>query len=144
MSEERQYRPPASEWVRDQVKTIEATGDTTGVLVQGRPVVVVEILGARSGLWRKVPLMRVEHDGVYVAVASKGGAPEHPAWFHSLTVNPDVTIQDGTEFHEARARLVTGAERAEWWPRCVEAFPSYASYQSKTEREIPVFLLEPR
>jgi len=144
MSEERQYRPPASAWVRDQLKTIEATGDTTGVLVQGRPVVVVEILGARSGLWRKVPLMRVEHDGVYVAVASKGGAPEHPAWFHSITANPDVSVQDGTEIHQARARLITGAEREEWWPRCVEAYPSYATYQSKTEREIPVFLLEPR
>ncbi|WP_420114655.1 nitroreductase family deazaflavin-dependent oxidoreductase [Pseudactinotalea sp.] len=144
MNHERQYRPPATAWVRDQLETIEATGDTTGVLVQGRPVVVVEILGAKSGLWRKVPLMRVEHDGVYVAVASKGGAPEHPAWFHNITANPEVTVQDGTETHEAHARLITGAERAQWWPRCVEAYPPYADYQAKTEREIPVFLLERR
>ena len=144
MNQERQYRAPATGWVRDQLEKIEAAGDTTGVLVQGRPVVVVEVLGAKSGLWRKVPLMRVEHDGVYVAVASKGGAPEHPDWFHNISANPDVSVQDGTQTHEARARLITGAEREEWWPRCVEAFPPYAEYQTKTEREIPVFLLEPR
>lgn len=144
MNEERQYRPPATGWVRSQLEKIEATGDTTGVLVQNRPVVVVEVLGAKSGLWRKVPLMKVEHDGVYVAVASHGGAPEHPAWFHNITANPDVSVQDGTETHPARARLITGPEREEWWPRCVEAFPPYAEYQIKTEREIPLFLLEPR
>lgn len=142
VNHERQYRPPATGWVRDQLEKIEATGDTGSVSVQGRQVVVVEILGAKSGLWRKVPLMRVEHDGVYAAVASKGGAPEHPAWFHNITANPDVTVQDGTETFGARARLITGDERAQWWPRCVEAYPPYAEYQTKTDREIPVFLLE--
>lgn len=142
MNHERAYREPATDWVRRQVEKIEETGDTGSVDVMGRPVIVVEVLGARSGLWRKVPLMRVEHDGVYVAVASKGGSPEHPAWFHNITANPDVTVQDGTETHQARARLITGAEREEWWPRCVAAYPPYADYQTKTEREIPLFLLE--
>lgn len=143
MSEEREYRPPADEWVRKQLQTIERTGDTRSVDIMGRPVVVVEILGAKSGLWRKVPLMRVEHDGVYAAVASKGGAPQHPAWFHNIVANPDVRVQDGTEWHDARARLLEGAERAEWWERCVAAYPPYADYQRRTDREIPVFALEP-
>lgn len=142
MNHERAYREPATDWVRRQVEKIEETGDTGSVDVMGRPVIVVEVLGARSGLWRKVPLMRVEHDGVYVAVASKGGSPEHPVWFHNITANPDVTVQDGTETHQARARLITGAEREQWWPRCVAAYPPYADYQTKTEREIPLFLLE--
>lgn len=144
MTDERTFRPPASGWVRDQLARIDGTGDTRSVEVQGRPVVVVEVLGARSGLWRRVPLMRVEHDGVYVAVASKGGAPSHPAWFHSITANPDVVVQDGTERHERRARVAAGDERAQWWARCVEAFPPYRGYQEKAGREIPVVLLEPR
>lgn len=144
MSEQREYREPADAWVRRQLATIAETGDTGSVDIQGRPVVVLDILGARSGLWRKVPLMRVEHDGVYAAVASKGGAPEHPAWFASIQANPDVDVQDGTSTHATRARLVTGAERAQWWERCVAAFPPYAEYQRKTEREIPVLVLEPR
>jgi len=128
--------------VRTQLTAIETTGDTREVDIMGRPDVIVEILGAKSGLWRKVPLMRVEHDGVYAAVASKGGAPAHPVWFHNITVNPDVRVQDGTETHDARARLLSGDERAIWWERCVEAFPPYADYQTKTDREIPVLLLE--
>lgn len=144
MSEAREYRQPGEGWVRKQLATIEETGDTRSVHIMGRPVVVVEILGAKSGLWRKVPLMRVEHDGVYAAVASRGGAPQHPAWFHNITANPDVRVQDGTESHEARARLLEGAEREVWWQRCVAAYPPYAEYQTKTDREIPVFALEPR
>ena len=143
MDEEREYRQPGEGWVRHQLQTIETTGDTGSVDIMGRPVVVVEILGAKSGLWRKVPLMRVEHDGVYAAVASKGGAPEHPAWFHNITANPDVRVQDGTEAHSARARLIEGEERDAWWDRCVAAFPPYAEYQTKTDRQIPVLLLEP-
>ncbi len=143
MTDSREFRPPADGWVSRQLETIERTGDTGSVDVMGRPVVVVEILGAKSGLWRKVPLMRVEHDGVYAAVASKGGAPEHPAWYHSITANPDVRVQDGTQTRDARARLVEGAERAQWWQRCVEAFPQYAEYEKKTDREIPVVVLEP-
>ena len=143
MSDERKFRQPGEGWVRNQLETIERTGDTGSVDIMGLPVVVVEILGAKSGLWRKVPLMRVEHDGVYAAVASKGGAPKHPAWYHNITANPDVRVQDGTQTHEARARLVDGEERAQWWDRCVEAYPPYAEYQTKTDRQIPVLLLEP-
>lgn len=142
MSEEREYRQPGESWVRNQLQTIEETGDTGSVDIMGRPVVVVEILGAKSGLWRKVPLMRVEHDGVYAAVASKGGAPQHPAWFHNITANPDVRVQDGTQTHDYRARLIDGDERAAWWDRCVAAYPPYAEYQTKTDRQIPVLLLE--
>ena len=99
--------------------------------------------GARSGMLRRVPLMRVEHDGDYLAVASKGGAPEHPQWFHNLRVHPDVLVHDGTEQHVRHARLLEqGPEREAWWERAVRAFPSYADYQSSTGRTIPVFLLE--
>lgn len=144
MSEHREYRKPADSWVADQLEEIERTGTTRSVGIQGMEVVVVEIKGAKSGLWRKVPLMRVEHDGVYAAVASKGGAPQNPVWFHNITANPDVRVQDATEIHSAHARLATAEEREEWWPRCVAAYPPYAEYQEKTDRLIPVFLLEPR
>lgn len=144
MTDERRYREPGEGWVRDQLEKIEASGDTRNVQIMGRPVVVVEILGARSGLWRKVPLMRVEHDGAYAAIGSRGGAPKDPAWCHSIAANPEVTVQDGTERREARARLLTGSEREQWWERAVAAYPPYAEYQTKTDREIPVFLLEPR
>ncbi|MFV0253048.1 MAG: nitroreductase family deazaflavin-dependent oxidoreductase [Beutenbergiaceae bacterium] len=144
MSDQREFRPPTIGWVRDQLETIAQTGDTGSVGIDGKRVVVFEIEGAKSGLWRQVPLMRVEHEGAYAAVASKGGAPAHPAWYHSILANPDVTIQDGTAFHQARARLLTGAEREQWWQRCVAAFPNYADYQANTEREIPVFVCEQR
>lgn len=143
MNSERKYREPADQWVRDQLATIERTGDTGSVDIMGRPVVVVEILGAKSGLWRKVPLMRVEHGGSYALVASKGGDPQHPAWYASITANTQVRIQDGTSTLEAVAREVTGAEREAWWQRCVEAYPPYAEYQTKTDRTIPVLVAEP-
>jgi F420H(2)-dependent quinone reductase len=139
-----EYAPSTSSWVRDQVDTIERTGTTTSVHIQNRPVVLLTMLGKASGKVRKVPLMRVEHDGVYAAVASKGGAPDNPQWYANLLAHPDLDLQDDTETRPVRARLISGDERAEWWTRCVEAFPSYAEYQKGTEREIPVFLLEPR
>ncbi len=142
-NEERQFRPPASEWVRQQLETIDATGDTKSVDIQGRPVVVLTILGARSGLWRRVPLMRVEQDGVYAVVASAGGQPKHPVWYHNLLANPRIELQDGTETHALTARQVSGKERASWWEICVAAFPPYAEYQTKTDREIPVLVCEP-
>jgi F420H(2)-dependent quinone reductase len=142
MTQEREYREPGEGWVKDQLTEIERTGDTRSVQVMDRPIVVVEIQGRKTGLWRKVPLMRVEHDGAYAAVASKGGAPEHPAWYGSIVAHPDVTVQDGTERHDLRARLVSGEERAQWWERCVAAYPPYAEYQTKTDREIPVLVLE--
>lgn len=138
------YLAEKSRWVAEQLAAIDAAGDTRAAQVQGRPVVVVTMRGARSGLLRRVPLMRVEHDGSYAAVASKGGAPEHPAWFHNLLRGGEVLVHDGTEQMVRRVRLLEdGAERDAWWERAVEAFPPYAEYQTKTERQIPVFVLEP-
>jgi len=137
------YIPSPSAWVREQVETIEATGDTRSVSVMDRPVVMLTMRGRRTGGLRKVPLMRVEHEGVYAAVASKGGAPEHPVWYRNLLAHPRVTLQDGTASHTAVAREVTGEERALWWERCVAAYPPYAEYQERTERLIPLFVLEP-
>ncbi len=131
-------------WVRDQTETILRTGTTEGVTVFDRPVVLVTIRGAKSGKLRYTPLMRVEHDGRYGLVASKGGAPEHPSWYHNLVANPHVELQDGTVTKEYDAREVTGPERQEWWERSVAAYPPYAEYQEKTDRQIPVFVLEPR
>lgn len=139
---ERQFRPPASDWVRKQLETIDATGDTRSVQVQNRPVVVFTVRGATSGLYRRVPVMRVEHDGVYAVVASAGGQPKHPAWYHNLVANPEIELQDGTEVRRMRARQIFGDEREQWWGRCVAAFPPYAEYQKKTERQIPVLLCE--
>ena len=109
-----------------------------------RPVVLVTIRGAKSGKLRYTPLMRVEHDGRYALVASKGGAPEHPRWYHNLVPNPHVELQDGTATSEYDAREITGDERAQWWERSVAAYPPYADYQRKTDHLIPVFVLEPR
>jgi deazaflavin-dependent oxidoreductase (nitroreductase family) len=136
-----EYVPSTSGWVRDQVEKIEATGTTTSVSVQDRPVVMLTMLGV-SGKVRKVPLMRVEHDGVYAAVASKGGAPEHPQWYANVRKNPVLDLQDEDRTWAVRAREISGQEREQWWERCVAAFPPYAEYQVKTDRLIPVFLLE--
>ena len=137
-----EYAPSPSGWVRKQVEKIEATGDTRSVSVMNRPVVMLTMRGAKTGAIRKVPLMRVEHEGVYAAVASKGGAPKHPKWYGNLRTHPRITLQDGTETWDAVAREITGAERDEWWERCVAAYPPYADYQTKTDRLIPVLLLE--
>ncbi|NHA66816.1 nitroreductase family deazaflavin-dependent oxidoreductase [Phycicoccus flavus] len=140
MSDE--YIPSPTEWVRDQVSTIEETGDTRSVQVMDRPVVMLTMRGRKSGALRKVPLMRVEHEGVYAAVASKGGAPEHPVWYGNLRADPHLTLQDGTESWPAVAREIHGEERAQWWDRCVAAYPPYTEYQEKTDRQIPVLVLE--
>ena len=131
-------------WVREQTEKILETGTTEGVHVFDRPIVLVTIRGAKSGKLRYTPLMRVEHDGRYALVASKGGAPEHPTWYHNLVANPHVELQDGTVTKEYDARRVEGDERAEWWERAVAAYPPYAEYQTRTDRQIPVFVLEPR
>lgn len=138
------YIPSPSDWVREQVEEIERTGTTRSVGIQGMDVVLLTMTGRKTGALRKVPLMRVEHDGVYAAVASKGGAPDHPQWYGNLLANPDITLQDDTTVTQVRAREIEGAEREQWWARCVEAFPPYAEYQTKTDRTIPVLLLEPR
>lgn len=130
-------------WVRGQTEKILETGTTDSVDIMGMPVVLVTMKGAKTGKLRYVPLMRVEHDGRYALVASRGGAPEHPVWYHNLRANPTVTLQDGTDSGEFTAREIDGPEREEWWDRSVAAFPNYAEYQTKTSRRIPVFVLDP-
>ena len=142
MSISGEYVASPTGWVRTQVEKIEAAGTTRAVEIMNRPVVMLTMLGV-SGKVRKVPLMRVEHDGVYAAVASKGGAPEHPKWYANVRKNPVLDLQDDDRTWTVRARELEGAERDEWWPRCVAAYPPYADYQTKTDRLIPVFVLEP-
>jgi deazaflavin-dependent oxidoreductase (nitroreductase family) len=147
MSLEGRYEPSPSEWVRDQVELYEGSGGTEGATLRdtGLPVVIVTTRGNQSGTIRKTPLMRVEHGGEYALIASQGGAPKHPVWYHNLKANPDsVTIQDGPEPFAVTVREVEGNERAEWWDRAVAAFPPYAQYQLKTERVIPVFVATKR
>ena len=138
------YRPSPSGWVRDQVAAIEAAGDTRAASIMDRAVVLLTMTGRKSGDTLKVPLMRVEHDGTYAAVASKGGAPDNPQWYYNLLANPDITVQDGTDVHAVHARVIEGEERAHWWELCVAAFPPYAEDQAGTDRTIPVFVLERR
>jgi F420H(2)-dependent quinone reductase len=138
-----EYAPSTSERSRKQVAEFEASGGTRANTLRGYPIVVVTMRGARSGKVRKVPLMRVEHDGRYLAVASLGGAPQHPAWYHNLRAHPQAQVQDGAAVVDTTVRELDGEERALWWDRAVAAFPSYADYQRRTERQIPLFLLEP-
>ncbi|KOT40856.1 nitroreductase [Streptomyces caelestis] len=139
-----EYDPSPTQWVREQVELYESSGGTEGTTLQGRPVIVLTSRGAKSGKLRKTPLMRVEHEGRYAAVASLGGAPRHPVWYHNVKADPHVELQDGPAKFDMTAREVTGEEKAEWWKRAVAAFPPYADYQEKTDREIPVFVLERR
>ena len=138
-----EYEPSTSEWARTQAETYEATGGREANLLQGVPIIVLTSVGAKSGKLRKTALMRVEHDGDYVVVASKGGAPEHPAWYWNLVKEPHVELQDGEVKKDYRARELQGDERATWWERAVAVWPDYANYQKKTDRQIPVFVLEP-
>jgi F420H(2)-dependent quinone reductase len=138
-----EYEPSPTEFVRDQVEKYESSGGTEGTTMHGFPVVVLTTKGAKSGKIRKTPLMRVEHDGRYAVVASLGGAPQHPVWYHNVRANPRVELQDGPQRGDYEARELSGEERELWWDRAVAAFPNYAEYQTKTERTIPVVLLEP-
>ncbi|WP_329543846.1 nitroreductase family deazaflavin-dependent oxidoreductase [Streptomyces sp. NBC_01356] len=142
---EGEYEPSPTKWVRDQVELYESSGGTKGTTLMetGLPVIILTTLGAKSGKIRKTPLMRVEHEGRYAAVASLGGAPKHPVWYFNVKSDPRLELQDGAERREFTAREVTGEEKALWWERAVAAYPPYADYQKKTEREIPVFVLEP-
>lgn len=140
------YEPSPWDWVAEQVETYERTNGREANTLRdtGLPVIIVTTRGHRSGKIRKTPLMRVEHDGEYALVASKGGAPEHPEWFHNLQAEPTAAmIQDGAEPWDADVRQVEGDERAQWWKRAVDAFAPYAEYQEKTDREIPVFVARP-
>jgi deazaflavin-dependent oxidoreductase (nitroreductase family) len=138
-----EYEPSTSEWSRQQVELIESSGGTKGTTLRGMPVVVVTMLGAKSGKVRKIPVMRVEHEGVYAVVASLGGAPTNPVWYHNLLAHPLVELQDGPAKADYTVREVQGAERDLWWERAVAAYPDYAAYQTKTDRVIPVLVLEP-
>jgi deazaflavin-dependent oxidoreductase (nitroreductase family) len=137
-----EYAPSPSAWSRKQAESYESSGGTRSTTLNGMPVVVLTTLGRRTGKVRKTPLMRVEHDGVYAVVASLGGAPQHPVWYHNVLAHPQVELQDAAERHDYAAREVHGEERALWWERAVAAYPPYADYQTRTSREIPVLVLE--
>lgn len=137
------YEPSPQEYVRKQVEAYESSGGTEAATLRGKPVVILTTLGAKSGKIRKTPLMRVEDDGRYAVVASLGGAPTHPVWYYNIVANPTVELQDGPVKREMTAREVTGEEKERWWDRAVDAWPDYANYQTKTDRQIPVFVLEP-
>ncbi|MEE2059882.1 nitroreductase family deazaflavin-dependent oxidoreductase [Rhodococcus artemisiae] len=137
-----EYEPSPSKWAADQVETYESSGGTAGTTLNGKPVVVLTTRGAKTGKLRKTPLMRVEHEGEYAVVASLGGAPKHPVWYYNVIANPQVELRDGTEVYDMVARELHGDEKALWWDRAVAAFPDYADYQAKTDRRIPVFVLE--
>jgi deazaflavin-dependent oxidoreductase (nitroreductase family) len=145
MSADEEYEPSPQAWVRDQVELYEGSGGTQGTTLRDTalPVVIITNRGARSGKVRKTPVMRVEHDGRYAAVASRGGAPTHPLWYYNLRADPKVVVQDGQTKQDMVAREISGDEREQWWERAVAAYPPYAEYQQKTSRVIPVFVLEP-
>jgi F420H(2)-dependent quinone reductase len=142
-----EYEPSPAQWVRDQVELYEGSGGKEGNTLRetGLPIIIVTTLGVKSGKIRKIPLMRVEHGGEYALVASKGGAPTHPVWYYNLKDNSGpIEIQDGPEPAEYDVRQISGDEFATWWERAVAAFPPYAEYQAKTDRQIPVFVASPR
>jgi deazaflavin-dependent oxidoreductase (nitroreductase family) len=138
-----EYEPSPAQWVRDQVELYESSGGKEGTTLRDLPVIILTTKGAKSGKIRKTALMRVEHDGGYAAVASLGGAPKHPVWYFNVLSEPHVELQDGPVKQDMKAREVTGEEKALWWDRAVAAYPDYADYQRKTDRQIPVFVLEP-
>ncbi|WP_422747426.1 nitroreductase family deazaflavin-dependent oxidoreductase [Mycobacterium sp. WMMD1722] len=138
-----EYEPSTSDWAREQAEKYMESGGTEATELGGRPVILLTTVGAKTGKLRKTPLMRVEHQGEYAVVASLGGAPKHPVWYFNIKQNPRVELQDGPATAEYDAREVFGEEKAQWWERAVEAYPDYADYQDKTDREIPVFVLTP-
>ena len=137
------YEPSPFKFAADQVALYERTGGKEGNTLQGKPIVILTTRGRHSGKIRKSPLMRVEDNGTYAVVASLGGAPKHPVWYLNLRESPNVTLQDGPTVYELTAREVAGEEKARWWKIAVEAWPAYADYQAKTDRQIPVIVLEP-
>jgi deazaflavin-dependent oxidoreductase (nitroreductase family) len=140
---EGEYVPSAWPPIADQVALYEATDGKEGDTLEGKPVIILSTRGRKTGDVRKTPLMRVEHDGRYVVVASMGGAPQHPVWYLNLVADPHVTLQDGAVVTDLLARAANPEERALWWPRAAAAWPAYLDYQKNTEREIPVVILEP-
>lgn len=138
-----EYEPGTSDWARNNAEKYMESGGTEGTELKGKPVILLTTIGAKTGKIRKTPLMRVEHDGQYAIVASLGGAPKHPVWYHNVKAHPRVELQDGATTRDYEAREVFDDEKARWWERAVEAWPDYAEYQTKTDRQIPVFVLTP-
>jgi deazaflavin-dependent oxidoreductase (nitroreductase family) len=138
-----EYEPSTSDWARENAEKYMESGGTDGTELQGKPVILLTTIGAKTGKVRKTPLMRVEHNGEYAVVASLGGAPKHPVWYHNVKAHPQVELQDGEAAKDYEAHEVFGDEKAVWWERAVEAWPDYAEYQTKTDRQIPVFVLTP-
>lgn len=139
-----EYEPSTSGWAREQAEKFDSSGGTEGTTLQGKPIILLTTKGNKTGKLRKTPLMRVEHGGEYAVVASLGGAPKHPVWYYNIVAEPHVELQDGEVKQDYAAREVFGAEKAVWWERAVEAWPDYAGYQTKTDRQIPVFVLTPQ
>ena len=139
-----EYKPSTSDWARKQAEAYEASGGEKANTLRGKPVIVLTTVGAKTGTLRKTALMRVEHDGLYAVVASKGGAPDEPKWAENMRRHPHVELQDGDVKRDYAARELTGDERAQWWERAVAVWPDYANYQTRTERRIALFVLEPR
>ena len=138
-----EYEPGTSAWARKQAETYEASGGTKAATLSGKPIIVLTTVGARTGKLRKTALMRVEHDGEYAVVASRGGSSRNPTWYHNLKANSHVELQDGDTTLDSQAHEVTGEEKTTWWKRAVEVWPAYDDYQKKTTRQIPVFVLKP-
>lgn len=138
-----EYLPSSSRWARKQAETFEASRGAEANTLHGKPIIVLTTVGAKTGGLRKTALMRVEHDGRYAVVASKGGAPEAPAWYANIVNTSHVELQDGAVTRDYLARELSGDERSEWWARATEVWPAYDAYQAKTDRLIAVFVLEP-
>ena len=138
-----EYAASPTDWARKQAETFEASAGAEANTLRGKPIIVLTTRGNKTGKLRKTPLMRVEHDGRYAVVASLGGAPKHPVWYHNIVADPHIELQDGPLKQDMVAREVTGEEKALWWDRAVTAWPDYAEYQKKTARQIPVFVLDP-
>lgn len=138
-----EYLPSTSEWARTQAERYEASGGTEAAELRGVPIIVLTTVGAKTGGLRKTALMRVEHEGSYAVVASKGGAPDEPKWAGNMRRTPTVELQDGAVKREYRAREVSGDERARWWARATAVWPDYDAYQRRTDRQISVFVLDP-
>jgi len=137
------YEPSTSDWARENAELYMSSGGTEGTELKGKAVILLTTVGAKTGKIRKTPLMRVEHDGEYAVVASLGGAPKNPVWYYNIKAHPQVELQDGTTSGAYEAREIFGDEKATWWERAVQAWPDYAEYQQKTDRQIPVFVLQP-
>jgi F420H(2)-dependent quinone reductase len=143
MALEGTYAPSPAEWVAEQVRQYEGSGGSEGNTLRGVPVIILWTRGRRSGTVRKTPLMKVRDGDRYAVVASMGGAPEHPQWCANITADPHVSVQDGPEVRDFVAREVTGEEKADWWAKATAVWPDYDAYQEKTDREIPLLVLEP-